>query len=55
MCFPGALEDNYAALSWVFDHADELGIDRRRIAIGGHSAGGGARGDRDCSAGLSRL
>jgi acetyl esterase/lipase len=39
--FPGALEDNYAALSWTYHHADELGIDRQRIAIGGHSAGGG--------------
>lgn len=39
--YPGALEDNYAALQWVYGHADELGIDRRRIAVGGESAGGG--------------
>ncbi|WP_373095412.1 alpha/beta hydrolase [Zhongshania sp.] len=38
---PGAVEDCYAALSWVFTNADELGIDRERIAVGGESAGGG--------------
>lgn len=39
--FPGSLEDNYAALKWLHDNADELGVDRRRIAIKGGSAGGG--------------
>jgi len=39
--FPGSLEDNYAALRWIHTNADELGVDRRRIAIGGASAGGG--------------
>jgi acetyl esterase/lipase len=39
--FPGSLEDNYAALSWMYANADSLGVDRRRIAIGGLSAGGG--------------
>lgn len=39
--FPGALDDNYAALQWLYDHADELGVDRRRIAVMGESAGGG--------------
>lgn len=38
--YPGALEDNYAALKWVHAHAAELGIDRSRIAVGGESAGG---------------
>jgi acetyl esterase/lipase len=38
--YPGALEDNYAALKWVHAHASELGIDRSRIAVGGESAGG---------------
>ena len=38
---PGALEDCYAALRWVYASADELGIDRARIAVGGESAGGG--------------
>lgn len=36
-----SLADNYAALRWIHDHADTLGVDRRRIAIGGGSAGGG--------------
>jgi acetyl esterase/lipase len=39
--FPGALEDNYAALRWLYSHADELGVDRKRIALLGESAGGG--------------
>jgi acetyl esterase/lipase len=37
--YPGALEDNYAALKWVHAHAAELGIDRSKIAVGGESAG----------------
>jgi acetyl esterase/lipase len=39
--FPGSLEDNYAALRWLYVNADMLGIDRKRIAIGGESGGGG--------------
>lgn len=39
--FPGALEDNYAALRWLHGNAIALGIDPQRIAIGGESAGGG--------------
>jgi acetyl esterase/lipase len=39
--FPGSLDDNYAALSWIYQNATSLGIDRERIAIGGESAGGG--------------
>lgn len=39
--FPGALEDNYAALRWLHGNAEALGIDPKRIAIGGESAGGG--------------
>ncbi len=39
--FPQPLEDCYTGLRWVFDHADQLGIDPQRIAIGEGSAGGG--------------
>lgn len=39
--FPGALDDNYAALKWLHDSAAELGIDTKRIAVMGESAGGG--------------
>lgn len=39
--FPGALEDCYAALRWLHEQAGALGIDPRRICIGGESAGGG--------------
>ena len=39
--YPGQVEDCYAALRWVYMHADELGVDRTRIAIGGASAGAG--------------
>ena len=36
-----SIADCFAALVWMADNADELGIDASRIAIGGGSAGGG--------------
>ena len=38
---PAPLDDCYSALAWLHDRAAHLGIDSRRIAIGGESAGGG--------------
>ncbi|GGZ09541.1 esterase [Streptomyces olivaceoviridis] len=39
--FPAALEDCYAALSWMAARAGELGMDRGRIAVAGESSGAG--------------
>jgi acetyl esterase/lipase len=39
--FPGPLDDVYAGLVWIAEHADELRIDPQRIALQGTSAGGG--------------
>jgi acetyl esterase len=38
--FPAAVDDSYAALKWIADHATTLMIDTTRIAVGGDSAGG---------------
>lgn len=37
--FPSAADDAYAATCWIHENADELGIDHRRLAIGGESTG----------------
>jgi len=38
--YPAAFDDCMAALAFAAEHAGELGLDARRIAVGGASAGG---------------
>jgi acetyl esterase len=38
--YPAALDDCYAVLLWMHEHAADLGGDAERIAVGGGSAGG---------------
>jgi acetyl esterase/lipase len=38
---PYSVEDGYAGVLWVAEHADELGIDSARILLEGNSFGGG--------------
>jgi acetyl esterase len=37
--FPGPILDAYAVACWVHENADDLGIDWRRLAVGGESTG----------------
>ena len=37
--FPGPVDDGFAALRWIFNHAPALGLDPTRLAVGGDSAG----------------
>jgi acetyl esterase len=38
--FPAALDDASAVTRWALEHADEVGGDPQRVAVGGDSAGG---------------
>ena len=38
--YPAAIDDCYDALLYLKNHADELGINRNQIMVGGESAGG---------------
>ncbi len=35
----GIVEENRRAITWLYQHADDLGFDRERIYLSGHSAG----------------
>ncbi len=37
--FPAAVEDAYAAVEWIAEHGEHVGVDTDRIAVGGDSAG----------------
>jgi acetyl esterase len=39
--YPAAVDDGYAALCWLYEHTQELGVDPNRIGVGGISAGAG--------------
>jgi acetyl esterase len=38
--FPAAVLQCYEVVKWVHSHAQDLGYDANRLAVGGHSAGG---------------
>ena len=38
--FPAAPEDCYAAVEWLSEHGDSIGVERRTLAVGGDSVGG---------------
>jgi acetyl esterase len=38
--YPVAIEEAYAATCYVSEHCEEFGVDARRLAVAGDSAGG---------------
>lgn len=38
--YPASFEESYGAAAYAFAHAGQLGVDPRKIALAGHSAGG---------------
>ena len=38
--FPAAFDDTWAAYQWIVNHAQGIGVDINRLAVGGDSAGG---------------
>lgn len=38
--FPEGMDDCYAVVTWAWEHAQELGIDPKKIGVAGDSAGG---------------
>ncbi|GGG53635.1 alpha/beta hydrolase [Paenibacillus radicis (ex Gao et al. 2016)] len=38
---PSQLQDCYSGLKWCIEHAEELGIDKQKVALAGSSAGAG--------------
>lgn len=56
--YPAATDDAYAATKWVADHAQEIGGDPKRIAVGGDGAGGNLAAvvtQMSCDRGYPRL
>lgn len=58
--YPQPFEDCWCATKWAFDHAEELGADKIKLAVGGDSAGGNLAAaitlrDRDEGTGMVKL